>query len=390
MCSAGVCVGGAATNCDDGNVCTDDSCDAGVGCLNLSNVVPCDDANACTTNDTCAGGTCLGGPALDCDDGNVCTADTCDTQLACQHSNVGLPCDDGDACTIGDTCSAGACISGTTAVCDDGNPCTDDTCDAAGGCITTPNSLACDDGNACTSDDICVAGQCVSGSAVVCDDGNVCTDETCNPAVGCISQDNTATCSDQDALTQGDVCLAGACISGHLGCPPQPVAGCRAPSVTGKSSLVLKNRAKDSKDRVVWKWKLGSQTTTADYGNPTDTATTDYMLCVYDSVSTSPNLLLDAVVQGGLGGWRTSRSGFIYSNRSPVDGIVKMSLVAGNDGKARALAKGKGATLGAPDLPLALDGGVTVQLLSDQNCWTTSFTDAKTNTGTSFKAFSSN
>jgi len=154
--------------------------------------------------------------------------------------------------------------------------------------------------------------------------------------------------------------------------------------------LILKDRANDTKDRVVWKWKFGSQTTTAEFGSPTDNTNTDYMLCVYDSEATSSALLLDAIVEGGLTGWKTSRSGFTYRTKTPVDGIAKMVLVAGNDGKARALVKGKGATLGAPSLPLTLNGGVTAQLLSDQSCWTTTFTAAKTNNGNVFKAFSQN
>ena len=35
ICTAGVCVAGAAPNCDDGNVCTADSCVAATGCVNM-------------------------------------------------------------------------------------------------------------------------------------------------------------------------------------------------------------------------------------------------------------------------------------------------------------------------------------------------------------------
>ena len=54
------CTSGAS--CDDGNPCTDDLCDATLGCLHAPNSTACNDANACTTTDVCAAGGCIGGP----------------------------------------------------------------------------------------------------------------------------------------------------------------------------------------------------------------------------------------------------------------------------------------------------------------------------------------
>jgi len=45
------CVPGGAS-CDDGNPCTTDSCNLGVGCVHTNNTAPCDDGSACTTSDT--------------------------------------------------------------------------------------------------------------------------------------------------------------------------------------------------------------------------------------------------------------------------------------------------------------------------------------------------
>lgn len=58
------CAVGALGFCDDGNPCTEDSCDAQSGCFHepLANGTPCDDSNACTSNDACVASVCEGQP----------------------------------------------------------------------------------------------------------------------------------------------------------------------------------------------------------------------------------------------------------------------------------------------------------------------------------------
>ena len=81
---------------------------------------------------------CLPGTGtIDCNDGNPCTDDSCDPILGCQHANNTDGCDDGNACTIFDTCSGGTC-GGTTIICNDSNPCTVDTCVPQSGCNFAP------------------------------------------------------------------------------------------------------------------------------------------------------------------------------------------------------------------------------------------------------------
>lgn len=58
----------SATDCNDSNPCTDDSCNAGT-CVNANNSLSCDDGNACTTTDVCSGGACVGGPPPTCSPG---------------------------------------------------------------------------------------------------------------------------------------------------------------------------------------------------------------------------------------------------------------------------------------------------------------------------------
>lgn len=63
---------------DDGNPCTDDVCDPATGLCGIPNVAPCSDDDPCTLNDECSGGVCVPGPVMTCpDDGNVCTIDQC-------------------------------------------------------------------------------------------------------------------------------------------------------------------------------------------------------------------------------------------------------------------------------------------------------------------------
>ena len=128
-------MGGLPAVCDDTNICTDDSCDPGMGCVFTPNLAPCDDGNACTTADACAGGICQGGSPPACNDANVCTDDGCDPGSGCTFTPNTDPCDDGNACTTADTCSGSVCQAGPPLVCDDANACTQDSCDTLLGCV---------------------------------------------------------------------------------------------------------------------------------------------------------------------------------------------------------------------------------------------------------------
>jgi hypothetical protein len=52
------------------------------------NDAACDDNNVCNGIETCTAGTCVAGPPLDCDDGNACTSDTCDATRGCVPIDV--------------------------------------------------------------------------------------------------------------------------------------------------------------------------------------------------------------------------------------------------------------------------------------------------------------
>ena len=207
-CAEGKCVGTAILDCDDGNPCTLDLCDvAAGGCTNTPAAGFCSDNNACTINDYCEAGSCVGGPAQNCDDGNICTVDSCEANQGCTHLANDLPCDDGNVCTLDDHCADEQCTgSGETLDCEDGNICTDDSCDPATGCQHAYNNADCTDNSVCTDGDQCADGACQPGQQIQCqEDGNVCTQAACDPVQGCGQVAITPCCSN-GAIEDGEEC----------------------------------------------------------------------------------------------------------------------------------------------------------------------------------------
>lgn len=92
-----VCTTVTAHSCSDGNLNTDDICelDASLNpvCRNsCRNAAACSDNDACNGAETCNAGTCQSGTPLSCDDGDLCTDDSCDTVTGCVHaSRTGFP-----------------------------------------------------------------------------------------------------------------------------------------------------------------------------------------------------------------------------------------------------------------------------------------------------------
>jgi cysteine-rich repeat protein len=213
-CAEGACASTQKLTCADGNPCTDDSCDPSKGCVFSANDKPCSDGNVCSSGDACQEGVCLPGAATNCDDSNPCTTDTCNPKLGCVATVTTADCSDGDLCTVGDVCLEGACQPGTPLSCEDGNPCTADACEKQGGCTHIASDKECDDGNACTSGDGCAKNTCAPGKLISCDDGNACTDDYCDVLLGCAHQDNDAGCNDGSLCSTGDQCSGGACKSG--------------------------------------------------------------------------------------------------------------------------------------------------------------------------------
>jgi hypothetical protein len=104
QCAAGNCVAGPKVTCDDGNPCTDDSCDAQKGCVAANNSAGCDDANGCTSQDKCSAGKCLG--SVNCSANAACQPGPQAVSCVCNPGFSG----DGFTCTspLGTSSNPGA------------------------------------------------------------------------------------------------------------------------------------------------------------------------------------------------------------------------------------------------------------------------------------------
>ncbi|MEC8024231.1 MAG: hypothetical protein VX223_09880, partial [Myxococcota bacterium] len=148
-----------SSKCDDGKFCNgNETCQVGKGCV--SGTPPSlSDGVACTI-DTCDEVNDIAVNTPDntyCDDGNLCTTDTCvkTAGTGCVFANNSLPCDDGQDCSIGDTCAGGSCVAvGTKAGCE---------CPPAG----TSCEAVFGDANPCNGTFICEADFCKIDPATI-------------------------------------------------------------------------------------------------------------------------------------------------------------------------------------------------------------------------------
>ncbi len=166
-------------------------------------------------------------------------------------------------------------------------------------------------------------------------------------------------------------------------CATTPAVGCRT---ADKSILVAIDKTTDSsKDKLIWKWIKGENTSTADFADPINTAV--YSLCLY--AGTTNALIGDATVPDSLTLWKPiSTKGFKYLDKNLNHaGTQRVILKASVVNKAKVIFKGKGDLL--PDIVPPLDLPVTVQLINSDTgiCWEGSFDslDIKKNDPGKFK-----
>ena len=187
----GLCAPGAPMVCDDGRTCTADQCVKGTGCVFTPVDSICNDGDFCTGVEKCAPSAvganvvtgCVAGTLVDCDDGVLCTTDSCSTANAtCVHSPVDAACSNGLGCDGAEVCAPGAggdpvtgCKAGLPKVCsDDGVACTVESCKEPGVCAHTADSTLCPAGLDCVPSkggcvDTCVVTAC-QGHVYACGD----------------------------------------------------------------------------------------------------------------------------------------------------------------------------------------------------------------------------
>jgi uncharacterized delta-60 repeat protein len=267
----------------------------------------------------------------------------------------GEECDDGND-VDGDCCSA--CrfdSSGSTCGTPDANPCTFDACDGAGTCVTNQMLPA---GSSC-------------GAST-----NPCLPDVCDGAGTCISEALPAgtPCGDTDGspCTLDNCDGAGTCIVNQ----PWPPSACLAPTIPLRSSLLLVDKADDTRDKLTWKWTRGPEV--SDFGSP-DTMT-GYRLCLFSGSA----LLAENVVPTGFG-WTGSSKGWKLSRAQAGVGIAKAKLIYGGYGRSRITLQGRGPLLDLPSLPLTTP--VSAQLISTTGaCFSATYTAPSTNIVGKFRA----
>ncbi|HUU02450.1 MAG TPA: trypsin-like serine protease [Myxococcota bacterium] len=171
-CLANACISdGLPPDCTSDSPCLSGACVTGQGCVYspIADGTACDNHDVCDGDDQCHEGRCdPAGASLDCDDGNVCTEDSCNSVSGCLHENVDddTSCVDDDLCNGDEICTAGVCRPGTALDCDDQNSCTEDSCDSGSGCMNDvlEEGTSCGAGRNC-QDGLCLPGKGGSGCA---------------------------------------------------------------------------------------------------------------------------------------------------------------------------------------------------------------------------------
>lgn len=116
-CQGGTCSVHTGSPCvgSDGDANCQESCDEATDSCNAPDAEgsSCDDTLFCNGDaDECVDGACVGSGTAACDDGNSCTEDSCDEGTQeCVSSLLpdGTACADGEICTVDDVCTAGVC-----------------------------------------------------------------------------------------------------------------------------------------------------------------------------------------------------------------------------------------------------------------------------------------
>lgn len=213
-CTADRCVMDACVNTRMDSLCDEGfRCDAVRGCVDAccTDSAQCDDGLLCNGAEICTAGVCAAGSPVECDDGNECTVDACDAATGtCASTPNDALCDDGFECTR-DTCGASGCeYEANDAACDDGFCFTGARCVVGAGC-SGGDARDCGDGDDCTTDRCDPAAMaCVNDPIDADGDGALCGDD-CNDGNVDIAPGVMELCDMVDQDCDGNV-DEGACV----------------------------------------------------------------------------------------------------------------------------------------------------------------------------------
>lgn len=194
------------------------------------------------------------------------------------------------------------------------------------------------------------------------------TTSTTSPSPSTTSSSSTST-----IVTSTTTTTAFSCGSG-------PQAGCQA-AAPQRARLQL------GRGRLSWKWTSSATVTIDALGAPTTSS--NYLLCVYDAAG--PKLSAEAPAGGTCGTrpcWRAVGSaGFRYRDRAGTpDGLTGIRLKPGAAERARLQAKGSGASLTLPALPLTTPLVVQLRRSDGSTCWDATYNNTLRNDAIQFKA----
>jgi hypothetical protein len=169
---------------------------APTACTNNRCIYP---SGTCGTCMSCHSGACQLDP-LDTDPNNTCGGTVgachglCDGDGGCFFPTG--TCSDNDVCTTGEHCVAGACTGGT------------------------PVANCCHTASDCINNDVTCAGACLSNRCSYPDAGTVCGGGCHHCDTGSCIEDDTLSCTDNNACTPNDHCASGVCVSDPQIPPP--------------------------------------------------------------------------------------------------------------------------------------------------------------------------
>jgi DNA-binding beta-propeller fold protein YncE len=174
-----------------------------------------------------------------------------------------------------------------------------------------------------------------------------------------------------------------------LACSATPAAGCRRPVVGNEGTVTIVDAADDARDRFVWKWARGEETSLADFGDPLATPA-DQVFCVYDASAGPQPVLASGAVAGRFCEekpcWKAGETKFALRETDfTPHGLRAVVLRAGGDAQAKIVARGKGRRLVLPALPLAVPVIVQMQA-ADGRCWEAVYGAPSHNDAERFKA----